>query len=112
MKLRTTIISAALLCIAQFAAAADFANVHEAHAASITLPERGGNIVTVHACTVCPVYRVAITDNTVFEVGSLPVSLAEMRAALVAQPATLVLLQATADDRQLLLMSIAAPEVR
>jgi hypothetical protein len=102
------LILTALGCFAAAATAQQYTRAHELAASSITLPEGDTGVLEARTCDTCPVLRVNTTARTIYKIGAVEVRLAEMRLALSQQADTLVLLQATPDNRSVILLQIGA----
>jgi len=81
----------------------------EAH--TLTLPTSDGGTLIMNVCTSCPTFRFQTTPATEYIIGNQAVGLAQLRAAFLAKPDALVLLEITADRRSVIKLFISAADV-
>jgi hypothetical protein len=102
--MKTFKLLAAIALLAALPAAAQtprLETVHEVEASSFIFPSTETGTVTVQGCRTCPSYNFQADEKSVFQIGNLRVSLAQLRAEFSSRPEAVVLFILNDDRRSI-----------
>jgi hypothetical protein len=81
----------------------------EVPAGSLTLPASIGSSAVVVPCAQCPPKSYPVTANTEFFLGTTPVTMADLKAAIVGKPDLLVTMLYSADTNVVVSFTVEVP---